>query len=145
MTRAAMRAQGGTCGIRAVARSGRHRLAMLLLLPFLCFSLLTPGTMLASDAMGRVMVVLCGDSLPVEMAIAADGSLHPADDHARAVADHPACGWAGHAQQALEAPAVSLPPALRPVLPFAPVAVFVPGPPSQRAWHAFARGPPAMS
>lgn len=145
MILAGIRARGGIAGIRALARIGRHRLAMLLLLPFLCFSLLTPGTMLAPDAMGRVMVVLCGDSLPVEMAVAADGSLHPAEEHSRKVGDHPACGWAGHAQQALDAPAVSLPPALRPALPFAPVVAFVPAPPSQRPWRAFARGPPVTS
>lgn len=149
MTAAGMRERGGIAGVRAMARNGGSRLAVLLLLPFLCFTLLAPGTMLASDAMGRVMVVLCGDSLPVEMALGADGSLHRADDPSRGsghgLAGHPACGWAGHAQQALDAPGPALPQTMQPVLRFAPVAVFVPGAPSQHPWHALARGPPAPS
>lgn len=145
MTGAGMRARGGIAAVRARARIGRHRLGVLLLLPFLCFSLLTPGTMLAADAMGRVMVVLCGDSLPVEMAVAADGSLHRADEHSRALGAHAACGWAAHAQQALDAPGAALPQALRPVLALAPPAVFVPRAPWALARHGFARGPPLVS
>lgn len=93
-----------------LSTAGRRRiLALLLLLPFLAFALVKPGTMLATDAQGRVMVVLCGDSLPVEMAVAADGNLVPVKELPGQGLKHGACDWALHGQTVLAAGGIDLP------------------------------------
>ena len=58
----------------------RRLCCWLAVLPFLLFSLIQPGTMFVRDAQGSVAVVLCSGEGPVQMAVAADGSLVPADD-----------------------------------------------------------------
>lgn len=61
----------------ALSRSWWRWLAVL---PFLLFSAILPGTMVARDAQGTISVVLCSGDGPVQMAVAADGSLVPADE-----------------------------------------------------------------
>lgn len=91
------------------ARWLRQLLALALLLPFLAFSLVKPGTMLATDAQGHVMVVLCGDAAPVEMAVAGDGTLIPVAEVPGHGLKHAACDWAPHAQPLLGPIAAALP------------------------------------
>ncbi|WP_314189820.1 DUF2946 family protein [Paracoccus yeei] len=118
-------------------------LALVLVLPFLLLAAFKPGTMLAADAQGRIMVLLCGGHGPVEMAVGLDGTLTPVSDlgHDPAPAKAP-CGWALHGQPALTASGPVLPVPVRlsirlaeaaPVL--SPALVHLPGP----AWP---RGPP---
>lgn len=131
--------------LRVSAPARLRGAALALLLPFLGFSLLSPGTMLAPDALGRVMVVLCGDAQPMPMAVAADGSLTPLSDPAHPAAGHAPCGWAAHAQPALDPPPLLLPAAIQPQhrpMPVATVARVAPlrGPDGVRA-----RGPPDLS
>lgn len=125
-------------------RAGPLRwLALVLVLPFLLLAAFKPGTMLAADARGRIMVLLCGGHGPVEMAVGLDGTLTPVSDlgHDPAPAKAP-CGWALHGQPALTASGPVLPVPVRlsirlaeaaPVL--SPALVHPPGP----AWP---RGPP---
>lgn len=70
----------GSIGGRGPGADILRILALLLLVPFLCASLVVPGTMPVQDAQGRVTVVLCGDSHPTEMIVAADGGLTLAPD-----------------------------------------------------------------
>lgn len=86
----------------------RQVLALVVLLPFLAFALVKPGTMLASDAQGRVMVVLCADAAPVEMALSADGTLTPVKELPGHGMDHGSCDWAPHAQPALGLAGIAL-------------------------------------
>lgn len=79
--------------------------------PLLLFSLLTPGTMLERDA-GGVTVVLCVSGTPVQVVIAADGSVQEKSGHA---GQH-GCDWALHAQPAMaQSLAVADLPAMMPV------------------------------
>lgn len=80
----------------------RRLAGWLVVLPFVLFSLILPGVMPTRDAMGAsgsaggIRLVLCSGAGPIEMVMAADGTLHPADtapDH-----QHAACDWAPHAQ-----------------------------------------------
>lgn len=119
-------------------------LALFLLIPFLCSTLVPPGTMPARDAQGRVTVILCGDDLPVQMVLAADGSLTPAQAPGEGpdLAIQP-CLWSHHAQPILSPDDAPLPaprvartldlPSLPATLP---VVVRPPAP--------VARGPPAF-
>jgi hypothetical protein len=132
-------------GAGSSATARLRALALALLIPFLAFSLLTPGTMLAPDAMGRVMVILCGDSAPVEMTVAADGSLAPADHAPDHVADHPPCGWASHAQQFLGLPVPALPAASGLPRAFVPPPRFAIAMAPAAPLQPLARGPPRMS
>ena len=123
---------------------GRKLLALVLLVPFLALSLLKPGTMLAPDAQGRMMVVLCGDSVPVEMAVAADGTLIPVAELPAHAGDHQPCGWAPHAQPLLAAaaagPGLPLRRAGAPDRAPSRVAALSPAPPPP----PLARGPPPI-
>lgn len=80
-----------------------RRLSLLLLVPYLAFALVPTHSMLAADAQGRMMVVLCGHDAPVEMAVAADGTLTPVselDQHGTGDAAQP-CIWSAHGQPLL--------------------------------------------
>ena len=102
---------------RRSARNGGERgvaarlLTALLLLPFVVFSLIQPDTMLAADAQGRMMVVLCGDDMPVEMAVAADGTMTPVSElEKHQPADrHATCAWAPHGQPLLGGTLAAMP------------------------------------
>ncbi|WP_323717088.1 hypothetical protein [Paracoccus aminovorans] len=84
----------------------RRLAGWLAVLPFLLFSLILPGTMLARDAAGGVTVVLCaGDGL-VEAVMAADGSLLPVS---KAPHDRHACDWTPHGQPLLHGAAPEVP------------------------------------
>ncbi|SMO34106.1 hypothetical protein [Paracoccus laeviglucosivorans] len=98
-------------GNGAIRATLSRLLRLLVVLPFLGFSLIQPDTMLTADAQGRVMVVLCGSDTPVEMAVAADGTLTPVSELDRhAPGDrHPSCGWALHGQPVLGAGPALLP------------------------------------
>lgn len=97
MTAAAPHRQGST---------PRRPLVWLALLPFVLFSLVLPGTMLARDAAGGVTVVLCADGGTVEMVMAADGSVTPLPK--TPAADHHGCDWVLHAQPLIGAAAPEL-------------------------------------
>lgn len=108
------------------------------LLPFVLFSLISPGTMLERGAAGRVMVVLCASGGPVPMVVAADGSLQKESEH---VGRH-RCEWAQHAQPAMAMAAI-MPD--RPAMDLAPLrfARALPdGLPRMDVLAPLARGPP---
>lgn len=115
-----MRVQDGyrTAGLGRGA-SLRRLCCWLAGLPFLLFSLILPGTMIARDAQGSVTVVLCSGEGPVQMVVAADGSLVPADEAPHA--DPHACDWAPHGQPLLQGAAVDAPAPLLPALRMARV------------------------
>lgn len=82
-------------------RGRRRALGWLLVLPFLLFSLIGQGTMLAAGPDNRLTVVLCSGEGLVDMVVAVDGSLIPADeDRPDPHHDNPVCDWAIHAQSA---------------------------------------------
>jgi len=85
----------------------RRLTCWLAVLPFLFFALMQPGTMLSRDAMGKVTVVLCSGDGPVDMVVAADGSLVPADQAPHG--DSHACDWSLHGQPLLEGAAAGAP------------------------------------
>lgn len=132
-------------GKRIISAGGmRQILTLVLLMPFLAFALVKPGTMLATDAQGRVMVILCGDSAPVEMAIAADGTMFPVKEMPGHGMEHGSCDWAPHAQTVLDADGVNLPLPGQVAMPIRPDLT---GKPVVLAgmWQApGARGPPAI-
>ncbi|MEF9601255.1 hypothetical protein O4J55_02550 [Paracoccus sp. PXZ] len=110
-----MQVQGGyrTAGL---GRGGslRRLCCWLAVLPFLLFSLILPGTMIASDAQGSVTVVLCSGEGPVQMAVAADGSLVPTGEAPHG--DPHACDWAPHGQPLLQVAVAAAPAPLLPAL-----------------------------
>ncbi|MTH76278.1 hypothetical protein [Paracoccus aestuariivivens] len=77
-------------------------LALVLLIPFLCSSLVMSGAMPAVDTEGRVTVILCGSDTPIEMALAADGTVEPISEK-NPNQPHQPCIWSSHAQHALNA------------------------------------------
>ena len=102
--------------MNSVGRPGRlsgllRLVALTLLLPFVALSLVQRDTMLAADANGRVMVVLCHGDDPVEMAVAVDGTLTPVDelDPHGARDRHQPCNWTPHAQPTLGGGPTTLP------------------------------------
>lgn len=100
---------------RARHRQGsitRRLTVWLAVLPFLLASLIVPGNMLARDAAGGVTVVLCAGGDMVEMVMAADGSVKPAQSPD---GDQHPCHWAPHNQPLLQAaPTAALPPVPQP-------------------------------
>lgn len=131
--------------VPAHRRSGscRRLAGWLAVLPFLLFSLVLPGTMLARDAAGGITVVLCSGDAPVEVVMRADGSLVPVTK-----TPHDArhlCDWTPHGQPLMPGAALGAmpPPALMPRLlrPLEPRAHL------HRAdvLSAPARGPPALA
>ncbi|WP_134678846.1 hypothetical protein [Paracoccus ravus] len=82
-------------------RSATRAIAALVLLPFLALSLIHAGTMPASDATGRITLVLCGSDGPVEMVVAPDGTVTPASEQSRPASEPPECIWSLHTQPAL--------------------------------------------
>lgn len=98
----------------------RRLTVWLALLPFVLFSLVLPGTMLARDAAGGVTVVLCSDGGVVEMVMAADGSVKPVSKTPGA--DHHGCDWALHGQSLMDAGATGAPPPATAMLRLARVA-----------------------
>ncbi|MFH5775890.1 hypothetical protein [Paracoccus broussonetiae] len=138
-------------GRTRIARTNAWRLpvlravALALLWPFACFSLVQADTMLASDANGRITMILCGSDLPVDMAVAPDGTVFPVSelDRHRELALHGACDWAPHAQALHDSAPAALPAPVALVHPFdpgrtprGPAVSLAPLPP-------VARGPPA--
>jgi len=120
---------------------GARLFRWLAVLPFLLFSLILPGTMVARDAQGSITVVLCSGEGPVEMAVAADGSLVPAGKASHG--DPHGCDWAPHGQPLLEGAMQAAPTPLLQALRMAR-ALDRPGPPHRVEMLApFARGPPA--
>ncbi|HWL58076.1 MAG TPA: hypothetical protein VNQ78_15545 [Paracoccus sp. (in: a-proteobacteria)] len=120
-------------------------LALLLLWPFISFSLIQPGTMPASDGHGRVTMILCGSDAPVEMAVAPDGTVTPLpDQHGSSAPSHDICDWAPH-QQALNDPGDAPAIAPSPVVHALARDLGLRGPhPSAAALSPSARGPPAF-
>ncbi|MDF3854117.1 DUF2946 family protein [Paracoccus sp. P2] len=114
----------------------------LAVLPFLLFSLIQPGTMIARDAQGAVAIVLCSGEGPVQMAVAADGSLVPADEIPHG--DPHACAWAPHGQPLLQGAVADAP---QPLAAAARLALW-PAPPAPPHASALpepsARGPPRL-
>ncbi|KGJ11011.1 hypothetical protein EQ718_25825 (plasmid) [Paracoccus versutus] len=120
----------------------RRLCCWLAVLPFLLFSLIQPGTMFVRDAQGSVAVVLCSGEGPVQMAVAADGSLVPADEMPHG--DPHACDWAPHGQPALQGVVADAP---QPMAAAARLALW-PAPPAPPHASALpepsARGPPRL-
>ncbi|SIP86289.1 hypothetical protein SAMN05421641_10110 [Paracoccus thiocyanatus] len=129
------RAKGPERG--ALSRSWWRWLAVL---PFLLFSAILPGTMVARDAQGTISVVLCSGDGPVQMAVAADGSLVPADETPH---DGPhACDWSLHGQPLMPGAAAGGP---LPAPQAAGLALWpepAAAPPGLAAPAPLARGPP---
>ena len=120
----------------------RRLTVWLALLPFVLFSLVLPGTMLARDAAGGVTVVLCSDGGVVEMVMAADGSVKPVSKTPGA--DHHGCDWALHGQSLMDAGTTGAPPLATAMLRLARVAE-QPGHLHRAAVRsAPARGPPHL-
>ncbi|SMO44651.1 hypothetical protein [Paracoccus laeviglucosivorans] len=124
-------------------------LALLAVLPFVLLSLMAQGTMVVKGpARESFMVVLCGDHLPVEMVVADDGTVIPADEYRAAddtpvpKAPKPACDWSAHAQPVLAAGPLAALAMLTNLLP-ADLHV-TPAPRAHRAevLTPLARGPP---
>ncbi|WP_323033105.1 DUF2946 family protein [Paracoccus sp. (in: a-proteobacteria)] len=120
----------------------RRLCCWLAVLPFLLFSLIQPGTMISRDAQGSVTVVLCSGEGPVEMVVAADGSLVPAGKNPHG--DPHACDWAPHGQPLLQG---FIADALPPVTDAVRLALW-PNPSAPPHVSALtgtsARGPPAL-
>lgn len=80
-----------------------------MLLPFVLLSLMAQGTMVtAGPTPDTFMVALCGDHQPVEMVLDDSGNVVPAAEYRgkhqlpESGGTTPACGWAVHAQPALD-------------------------------------------
>lgn len=113
----------------------------LMLLPFVLLSLLPAGTMAASGADGPRVVLCVGDGV-VEMVLAADGSLQPAQpptDGGHA----PACGWALHGQPLLAAAGAPAPAFTAAELSLPPPDATAPAVLRAEVLAPAARGPPA--
>lgn len=132
-------------GKRIMTAAGmRQFLALVLVLPFLAFALVKPGTMLASDDQGRVMVILCGDTVPVEMAVAADGTMTPVKELPGQAMKHGACDWVPHGQPVLGFAGIELPGPPQDSVPIQPgVTAAALALPRMRLAPG-ARGPPAI-
>ncbi len=122
--------------------TARRLAGWLAVLPFLLFSLVLPGTMLARDAAGGVTVVLCADGGLVEVTLADDGSLIPA--HKSPHEEHRICDWTPHGQPLAGAAG----PAVLPPLPVVAKLVLSQEYPGHlhraEVRAAPARGPPAL-
>lgn len=114
----------------------------LAVLPFLLFSFVLPGNMLARDATGGVIVVLCSDGRAVEMVMTADGNVQPASKSGHD--SRHACDWAPHGQPLAQGGDLAVPPvvlALRWLAPGSdlPAHLYL-----AEILAASARGPPAI-
>lgn len=117
-----------------------RRLSFLLLMPFLCLTLLEAGIMPVRDAAGHVSMVLCGSDLPVPMVVAPDGTVTPASEADR----HAACVWAPHGQALqVSGPAAVLPEAASVFHRDEPAPEPAAAPRRVAAIPNLARGPPA--
>ncbi|MDS9467388.1 hypothetical protein RGQ15_07355 [Paracoccus sp. MBLB3053] len=146
MTRGVRQAKGKVTG--RLIRS-RQWLFVALFLPFVVFATIPPGGMLVPDLRGKVTVILCGSSLPVEMVIGPDGALQPVAELAPAgqqdhEVKHPICGWVAHGQPVL-ASGDAAPPApiarTQEADPAEDARVVIP---PQAARHFLARAPPDL-
>lgn len=131
----------GKCGAGRMVPA-RRLLWCLLLLPFLAASLIQSDTMLTRSAQGRIMVVLCGSDIPVEMVIAADGTISPVSDHGGTDHHHDTCAWALHGQPALGLAAAGLAPPQQVQLPLGLSPAQATGLRRSALFEPAARGPP---
>ncbi|MFD1881631.1 hypothetical protein [Paracoccus pacificus] len=78
-------------------------LCWVLILPFILFATVSQGTMLEKSASGGMRIVLCAGDSVVEMILAPDGKLIPADDDRFGQhSDDSFCDWTIHAQPGLD-------------------------------------------